>query len=54
MSFVPWATHGIELHAFIVCKMSKSMQDMWPYIEKSYVFCFKVDISVKNIDKTPL
>ena len=33
-SFVPWATHGIELRPFIVCKMPKSMHNMWSYIGK--------------------
>ena len=30
MSFTPWVTHGIELCAFNVCKMPKSMHSMRP------------------------
>ena len=29
MSFAPWVTHGIELRAFIVRKMPKSMHNVW-------------------------
>ena len=34
-SFAPWVTHGIELCAFIVCKIPKSMHNMWPYIGRN-------------------
>ena len=28
-SFAPWVTHGIELRAFIACKMSRSMHNIY-------------------------
>ena len=34
-SFAPWVTHGIELRAFIVRKIPKSMYNMWPYIGRN-------------------
>ena len=33
-SFAPWVTHGVELRAFIACKMPRSMHNMRPYIGK--------------------
>ena len=28
-SFAPWVTHGIKLRGFIVCKMARSMHNMY-------------------------
>ena len=44
-SFVAWVTHGIELRAFIVCKMPKSMH-MWSYIGKELRLLPERDIPV--------
>ena len=46
MSFAPWVTHGIELHAFIVCKMARSMHNMWSYIGKELRLLPQNDIPV--------
>ena len=44
-SFAPWVTHGIELRAFIVRKMPKSMH-MWSYIGKELRLKPQKDIPV--------
>ena len=45
-SFAPWVTHGIELRAFIVRKMAKSMHNMWSYIGKELRLLPQKDIPV--------
>ena len=45
-SFAPWVTHGIELRAFIVRKMPKSMHNMWPYIGRIMSFPINYQINL--------
>ena len=45
-SVAPWVTHGMELRAFIVRKMARSMHNMWSYIGKELCLLPQKDIPV--------
>ena len=45
-SFAPWVAHGVELRAFIACKLPGSMHNMRPFIGKELRQLSQKDIPV--------